>query len=250
MNIALILRQAQKFAGDNAPAILTAVGVTGTIATAYQTGKATYKAASVLHDESPALTESNVEKVRLVWKFYVPPVLTGAWTIGAIILSHRVSSKRAAAVAAAYSISERAFSEYKEKVIEKIGENKERDVRTEVAQQRMKDQPVSQSNVIVTGGGEVLCYDMFTGRYFFSEMETIRKAMNDINQEIMAAGYASVTDFCHLIGLQGTIMTDEMGWNHDKNLEIKFDTVISDDGRPALSIAYEVSPNRYFNRFP
>lgn len=256
MNPQLILRQIPKLVSDNAPAILTVGGVVGTVATAYLTGKATFEAAKVLihaqeriniHSEAPLETK---EKVKMVWRAYIPPVITGTGTVAAIVMANRISTKRAAALAAAYTVSEKMFSEYKDKVVEKFGDNKERDVRTEVAKQRMKDDPASKSNIIVTGGGEVMCYDMMTGRYFFSEMETIRKAMNDINQEIMNAGYASVTDFCHLIGLAGTTMTDEMGWNHDKTLDIKFDTVISDDGRPALSIYYEVSPNRYFNRFP
>ena len=151
-------------------------------------------------------------------------------------------------MAAAYSISEKAFSEYKEKVIEKIGENKEQKVRDEIAQDQVNRNPVSTREVIITGNGDVLCYDSITGRYFQSNVESLRKAMNDTNHQIINDMYASLNDFYNRIGLPMTPYASEVGWNADRLLELQFSTVLSEDGRPCISVSYPLSPIRDYFR--
>src|SRR5205814_1440714 len=116
-------------------------------------------------------------------------VAAGVGTIGAIIFANRISSKRAAALAAAYAISEGRFSEYKEKMKEKMGIQKEKKFADEITQERVNANPPTGS-VLVLGAGDVLCRDEFTGRYFRSTVETIKRAENEVNHEIMHSGYA------------------------------------------------------------
>jgi hypothetical protein len=257
MTLSEILKRAEKLTVDNSPVLLTAIGTVGTLTTAYLTGKASFKAAHILedaleekrieiqHDKPRGIPSlDNKEKVRIVWKLYIPAASTGVVTVVSIIAANRIGMRRAAAVAAAYSISEKAFAEYKEKVLEKIGENKERDVRDDLAKDRVKDNPVSSSQVIITGGGDVLCYDAFTARYFKSDMESLKKAQNDLNYKVLNDFYASLSDFYDLIGLPTTSFSDEVGWNSDRLLELQFSTVLSDDGRPCISIDFRTVPIR------
>src|SRR5690349_16488674 len=157
MNLPLIFKRAEKLAIDNSPALLTAIGVAGTLSTAYLVGKASFKAAALIEQEQARLNLfekshplENKEKLQLVWKEYAPAIATGALTISCIIGANRIGSKRAAAMAAAYSLSEKAYAEYRDKVVEKIGEKKEQAARDELAQDRVNANPVSTNNVIIT----------------------------------------------------------------------------------------------------
>jgi hypothetical protein len=245
MNFNEILKRAGKFTTDHSPAILTAIAVTGTLTTAVLVGKASIKAADILRDESQALEPK--DKVALVWKFYVPAAGVACATIACIILSNRIGTRRAAGLAAVYAISEKAFDEYKSKVVERLGEKEEQSIRDEIAQDRVT-RTSNLSEMVVIGSGSVLCYDAFTGRYFLNDMESIRKAQNDLNGKVLNDYYASLTDFYNLIGLPPTSYSDEVGWNSDSQLELQFSTTLSEDGRPCLSVDFKVTPIREYYR--
>ena len=245
-----IAKKAEKLAVDNSPALLTAIGVAGTLTTAFLTGKASFNAAEIIDEEQYRMgREENrslesKEKIVLVWKEYIPAVGTGVLTVVCIIFANRIGTRRAAAVAAAYTISEKAFSEYKEKVVERLGTPKEQKFRDEVAQERVNQNPLGDREIVIIGDGEVLCFDSFSGRYFNSSMETLKKAQNDINYLILSDSYASLGDFYGKIGLATTPYSEEVGWTTDKQLELKFSTVLSDDQRPCIAIDFQAAPVR------
>jgi hypothetical protein len=257
MTLVDLAKRAEKLVADRSPLILTAVGVTGTITTAVLTGKAAIKADRLLEKEkyyqsqrsnTPVEVLPPKEMFLLVWKLYIPPASVGALTVTSIILANQIGTRRAAAMAAAYALSEKAFTEYKEKVVEKIGENKERLVRDDLAQDQVRNNPVTDNQILMTGGGTVLCYEPFTGRYFNSDMESLKKAQNDLNYQVLSNYYASLSDFYDLVGLPRTKISDDLGWNSDEILELNFSTVLSDDGRPCISIDFKVAPIRDYYR--
>lgn len=212
---------------------MTALGVSGTITTAYLAAQAGMKHERIIARTPKAPWQ---EDAKLVWKLYIPPAVSAAVTIGCIIGAAKVSARRTAAITAAYSIGEKAFTEYKEKVIEKIGENKERAVRDEIAQERVEKNP--PQSVIVAGSGSVLCFEMYTGRYFTSDMETLRKAQNDINAKLMNNMYATLSDFYYFIDLPYTSYSSDMGWETGRLMELQFSTTMSEDSRPCLAFEY------------
>lgn len=254
MHVVTLAKRLGKVAADNSPVLLTALGVTGAITTAVLTGRATYKATMLIRSEqiataldgNPELTPK--QQFQLVWPYYISPAASLVFTCTAIVLANRIGARRAAAVAAALSISERAFDDYKEKVVEVIGKNKEQKVLDEIAQDRINRDPVGKTEVIVTGGGDVLCYDMYTGRYFRSDMETLKKAQNDFNYKLLNSFYASLSDFYNLIGLSITATSDEVGWNSDQQLELEFSTTMSDDQKPCIAINFRPMPSRNYFR--
>lgn len=254
MTLTRLAKQGEKFVADNSPAILTGMGVVGVVSTALLTGKATFKAAELIREREFGDNADRVnvletkDRALLVWRLYIPAASTGLLTATAIIGANRIGTRRAAVMAAAYSMSEKAFTEYKDKVVEKIGENKERDIRDSVAQDRVARNPVDNQQVIVTGGGEVLCYDTWTGRYFQSSMEALKKAQNDVNYQVLNNYYASLSDFYDKVGLSRTKNSDDFGWNSDDLLELYFSTTMSDDDRPCISVDFRVEPIRGYSR--
>ena len=231
-----VITQVTKFVNSNAPEIMTIVGITGVASTAYLTAKATYDASHILHSNHPSMDTK--QKMKRAWKYYIPAVASGAITVVCIYGSTRVSAKRTAAAVAAYSITERAFSEYKEKVIEEIGKNKEQKVRDSIAQDKVTNNPSDNKEVIIAGTGHILCCELYTHRYFRSDMESLRKAQNDINARIVSDTYVSLDEFYELLELAYTSNSSNVGWDSDKLVELSFSTVISDNGEPCLAFDY------------
>lgn len=238
MQITHIFRNVVKTLKSNSPEILTALGVSGVVTTSYLVGKASFKASKLIDlDEDGKSTVGIKEATKLVWKLYIPAGITGLMTAGCIISASKANGARTTAAVTAYSISERAFSEYKEKVVEQIGKGKEQKIRDEIAQDRVtKNKPPKE--VIVIGGGHVLCCELFTHRYFRSDMETLKRTQNDINARIINEFYVTLEEFYDLIGLPYTSNSGHLGWNSDKLMELEFSTVMSEDGEPCLAFDY------------
>jgi Family of unknown function (DUF6353) len=254
MNLAQIGHRAQRIVSNNSPAILTAIAVTGTITTAVLTGKATFKYTKLLAEEGyydPDYTfeRSTKEHVEKAWKLYLPSIGAGVLTIACVILSSRIATKRTAALAATLAIAEKGFDEYRAKILQKIGGTKEQAARDEIAQDRVKNNPPTSANTtIVVGGKDVLCFDKYTGRYFNSDIETLKQAQNRLNHQVLNDYYASLSDFYSFIGLPPTSFSDDVGWNSDKMMELEFSTVLSEDSRPCIAMGFAVVPIRNFSR--
>lgn len=250
MTLANVAKRVEKLAIDNSPTILTGLGVAGTVATAIFAARAAFISAEILEMEARERRYKNQpfdleDKVQMTWTLYIPAVGMGVTTIVCIISANRIGSKRAAAMAAAYSLSEKAFTEYKDKVVEKLGEKKEQAVRDEIQQDRVNRNPASE---VIIVSGDQLCYDSYSGRYFMCTVEYVKSAVNELNHRILSDNYASLSDFYHLLGLEPTSVSDEVGWNVDKLLEIRYTSTLATDGRPAIALEYRVEPIRGYFR--
>lgn len=249
MAISDIFQNAVKTVKVNSPQILLAVGVAGVVSTAYLAAKASFKAARMIdemeHNDGEAVDpkERLKERTRLVWKEYIPAGISGAVTVGCLIGSSRLQGSRTAAAVTAYSLTERAFSEYREKVAEHIGEGKEQKIRDEIAQEKIDK--TSREVLITTVSGHVLCCELYTGRYLRSDMESLRKAQNDLNGILIHQIFASLDEFYDLIGLPYTSNSCLLGWDSDRFMELEFSTTMTDNGEPCLAFEYNyVKPIR------
>ena len=171
----------------------------------------------------------------------------GAATITSIVMANRISSKKIAALAVASTISERALQEYKTKVVEKLGERQETAIRDEIAQDNVRNNPAS-SQVIIAGSGDVLCFEPLTGRYFNSTIETIKKAENKVNYDIIHYDSSSLSTFFDEIGLPPTDYSDMVGWNVSNRMEVSFSTTMSEDNRPCLVIGFTRMPSMDYDK--
>lgn len=232
-----------KLLKSNSPEIFTALGVTGVVTTAYLAARASFKARDIIEaNESETGVNTNrkeqiSERTKLVWKLYIPAASSGMVTVGCIIGASKANGRRTAAAVTAYSLGERAFSEYREKVAEQIGKGREQKIRDDIVQDHISKRPPSRE-VVVIGSGHVLCCELTTMRYFRSDMETLRKAQNDINAKIVRELYVTLNEFYDIFGLAHTSNSDIFGWNSDKLLELQFSTVLSEGGEPCLAFEY------------
>lgn len=252
-NLATIAKDIRKFASKRSPEILTGVGIAGMITTTILAVRATPKALELIEEqkEEESVDElSSFEVVKVAWKPYIPAMVTCIASTACLIGASSVNTKRNAALATAYKLSETALSEYRDKVVETIGEKKERIVRDKVAEERVKKNPVSKNEVIVTGNGKTLCFDPISGRYFMCSIETIKKAENTLNKQMLhdISGYVSLNDFYDELGLDHTSVGNDLGWNTDQLIDINFSSQLNDNGEPSVVLDYLVAPKcDYYN---
>lgn len=253
-NLAKLVSNTRQFANKHSPEILTGIGIAGMITTTVLAVRATPKALQLIEEkknEDWVDELSPLEVVKTAWKPYVPAAVTGIASVTCLIGASSVNAKRNAALATAYKLSETALSEYREKVIETIGEKKEKTVRDKVAEERVKKNPVSKSEVIVTNNGTTLCFDPISARYFKSSIDKIKRAENELNKQMLhdISGYVSLNDFYDELGLDHTSVGDELGWNVDRLIDISFSSQLNDNGEPSVVLDYLVAPKYDFYKF-
>ena len=118
-----------------------------------------------------------------------------------------------------------------------------------MAEERIKKNPVTKSDVIVTGNGTTLCFDAVSGRYFQSSMQKIESAKNKINERMLCENYVSLNDLYDELGMEPTKIGEDLGWNifTDRLIDISFSSQLADDGTPCLVMDYSVAPrNDYY----
>lgn len=245
MNLSAISGAVGRELSNHATTILTAGGVVGTVTTATLTARAAFKAARVI-DEKQSTQDAELtrnEKFLLVWPQFIPPVAIGSLTVASIVGANYMSGKQAAALAAAYGVSEGRLKELQDKVSEKLTGPKQEAIRSEIAQDRVLKHP-PEGQVLILAGSDVLCYDMYTDRYFQSTIEKMRMAQNKINEELFQAQYASLSAFYDYIDLKPTGFSNDVGWNMATTgaLELRFETVMSPDEKPCLAMDFVVPP--------
>jgi hypothetical protein len=247
-----LARNLQRFAVQNSPTILTSIGVVGTISTVVLTARSTVQAVRLIDDmESRGGTAEDPkqrlkERASLVWREFVPPAVVGAVTLAAIIGANHIGGRRAAAFATAYKLSEKMAEEYRQKVVETIGREKEDLLRGELTKDRIERVPGVET--IVLGEGKVLFYDDWSGRVFEKTIDEVSHAVNQINYQINQSWCASLTDFYDLLGLSKTRVSDDYGWNSDELLDPYYSSTLLQDGRPARSISFNVQPFQHYSK--
>ena len=232
------------------PQLLTGIGIAGMIATTVTAVRATPKALRLIDEreiqENKRLTTAEV--IKTTWKCYLPAAVTGTLSVACLIGANSVSLKRHAALATAYTLSETALKEYQEKTVEVVGEKKEQAIRDAVAKDKLVSNPVDDKQIVMTGSGETLCYDVLSGRYFKSDIEKIRKAINDLNRDMLSEQYVSLNDLYYAIGLPDIKLGEALGWNIDKGyIDVQFGTHLAANGTPCLVLAFNVAPQYGYN---
>lgn len=252
-NMARFFKRAQKVLSDRSPEILTGLGIAGMITTTVLAVKATPKALELINEAKREIGTDKltpIDTVKTAWKCYIPATVTGAASIACLIGASSVHLKRNAALATAYKLSETALTEYREKVIDTIGEKKEQLVREKIDKDHIDRNPVSKNEVIVTKRGNTLCYDYMSGRYFMSDIDLIKKAENEINKRMLhdMFGYASLNEFYDEIGLDRVGTGEKLGWNVHNLVDVRISSQIADDGRPCIVVGFNNAPNHGYDR--
>lgn len=246
INWSKIFKAVQNSAKKHTPEILTGIGITGLVSAGVMAVRATPKALMLIEEKKydydvEELTK--LETIKTTWTCYVPSVIVGGMSVCCLIGASSVNFRRNAALATAYSLSESALKEYQEKVVEVIGEKKEQNVRDAIVKDKIDKNPVTNREVFLTEKGNTLCLDLMSKRYFRTDIDMLKRAVNDLNRRMRDEMFISLNDFYYEIGLDGIKLGDDLGWNIDRGyIDLHFSSQLANDETPCLVIDYEVAP--------
>lgn len=244
MNISSFIKTGKKLLIKRSPEILIAVGVASMISATFLAIKSTPKAMEVLDSKKDEELKP-IDKVKILAPIYAPTAVALASGTACIIFSSRITAKRTAALAAAYSISETTLSRYMEKVAEKYGKETVNDIRKEVVEEQMTSNPPEKVIQVQKsyGNSRNLFYEPLSGRYFESSTDFIDKAVNNFNRQMRCENRLSINDWFGYLGLDSTDLGDMLGWDIDKGyIDIHYSAKLREDNVPTVAIIYALQP--------
>lgn len=254
-----VAKNVRKFVMSNSPTILTGLGVAGVVTTTVMGIQATPKAMEIIkeakqqrfikavanQDEEYDLNEklTKQEIIKLTWKCYVPTTLMALLSIGCIIGSNKINLRRNAALASMYSISEAALKEFQNKVVEQVGPEKLKEIKDEISKDAVKNHPVNDEEIINTGNGDTLCYDALCGRYFKSDIEFIKRAINEIGATMLRNDEVTLNEVYYAMDLKETELGEYLSFHIDDGLlEGDFSSALTDTNVPCLVMSFKTRP--------
>lgn len=251
------------FEHRNRAAILTSIGVAGLWSTAWMAYRAGPRAEKILEekrkDMRDILPEDKktkrvvvMETIKELFPVIFPTVLLGGVSTVCIIGSNTISSRRIAALTTAYTVTDSALKTYKSKVSDILGEKKAQQIKEAISKERvLNNPPESEEQIIHTGNGDVLCYDEYSGRYFYSNADKIGAAVVKLSYDIADEMWISLNELYFELGLPEIKMGDEFGWRFDRLdhglLPISYCAILTEDKKPCISVQYDVALKDHFS---
>ena len=239
-----------KFCEKNAPTILTVAACVGVGATGYLSFKAGEQAAYDIADELIALDDDEATidtktKAKIIVKNVAPAAAVGSVTIAAIISSNVINIRRMKALAASYAILAESADIYRRKVVERIGEHKEDEVRGAIAQDEFaKDADRNDIQIVNTQGGSYLFKDQITKQYFRADADFVRKMQNRVNEFYkQGENFVTVSEWYSYLGLECPgDPVGMLGWPASCGIKFELNSCICPGGEPGYYIMYDVMP--------
>ena len=221
--------QLQKYS----PQILTAVGIACLVTAGVLAAKNTLKLESTLDTARERLEDVKSEEEHTqkdvnravaknvvdLGKLYWVPVTLATGSVVAILVGHNILHKRNLALVAAYKGLEQAFSEYRKRVIEEYGEEKDekfrygvRDVVTvdEETGKKTKSQEITvpNSDYIFSFGPE---NDNWNGKHEHN-LFFVTRFQSIFNDKLQAHGHVFLNEVLDALGIERTKAGAVTGW--------------------------------------
>lgn len=248
MNIKNMAKFVWAGAKKHSPEILIGMGIAGAASSVIFAVKATPKAMILLEEKRQELGVEKLEAkeiIKTAAPVYIPTAVSFGVSVACIVGASSVNARRNAALTAAYTLSESTLRTYRDKVLETVGEDKEREIRQKAAIEQQQSTPEPQTLVVSSAAGQLKCFDSLSGRYFVSTKNEIDKAVNEFNRQLRDDMRISLNDWYDLIGLDTNKLGDMLGWDIERGyVETCYASRLDEDGLPCLVVNY-VEPPHY-----
>jgi Family of unknown function (DUF6353) len=223
------------------PQVLFGVGIAGLVGSTVLACRATLKAETVVEEAKSKLDmarslehfdysekdrsrdisliyfQSSVKIVRL----YAPAIIVGGLSIYALTSSHRILTTRNVALTAAYGALEEGFNRYRERVVEKYGEDEDRNLRYGTQEVEIEDPDDRRKKKLVTrvGPGDPSIY----ARFFDSSSASwsvepeynlifLQCQQNYANDLLKSRGHVFLNEVYDMLGLERSKAGAVVGW--------------------------------------
>lgn len=243
------------------PEILVAVGVVGVVVSTVMACKATTKAGKIAEETSNDLDEIHTAEETGVTnagetytkddarsdlaqvyvhtgvqyaKLYAPAVLMGAASITCILTSHRILRKRNVALAAAYATLDKSFKDYRGRVLERFGEQVEKELRynikakeieTTVVDEKGKEKKVKETVDVAAEGWDPSKYSQYARIFDESHPAYMKDAEQNkyyllalqaqANDRLKSRGHLFLNEVYEMLGFELTKAGTVVGWIYD-----------------------------------
>ena len=238
-------------AKKHSPEILVGLGIAGAASSVIFAIKATPKAVILLDEKKKELGVEKLEAkeiIKTAAPVYIPTAVSFAVSTACIIGASSVNARRNAALTAAYTLSESTLRTYRDKVLETVGEDKEREIRQAAAIEQQQKTPEPKNLIVNNAAGQIKCFESLTGRYFVSSRNQIDKAVNEFNRQLRDSMTISMNDWFDLLGLDHVVAGDILSWDIDRGyVETCYSSKLDDDGMPCLVVGYVEPPRNNFS---
>ena len=255
-----LVPKAKLYLKRSTPTILSCASVIGIVATTVTAIKATPKAVELVkansrinHDGDP-YASTKIEVIQSCWRCYIPTVLIGLSTITCILGINVLNKRNQASLTTAYGLLNESYQKYRKAANTVFGDNADSKIKVQMA----KDAYVSADGYSVYSleddeeGERILCYDLYSQRYFVGTMAAVLNAQYHLNRNLSLRGYASVNEFYEFLGIDGIKYGDDIGWSYDQCVEegilwLDFENsqTIMDDGMKCCVISALWEPTVY-----
>lgn len=230
-------------AQKHSPVLLLGAGVVGVVGTVVLACRATLKVEEVLTEhqemakhiktfEHVDYSEDDRVKDQAVLytktamkltKLYGPAVLIGALSIGCLTGSHVVLSRRNAGLTAAYAALEKGFNEYRKRVADEFGDEKEREFRygaISVTETNEKGERVTVRKANPTGALSIYAklFDENSTSWNLEPMYNLaylKCQQQFANDRLRAKGHLFLNEVYDSLGLDRTPAGQVVGWVWD-----------------------------------
>lgn len=239
----------------HSPEILMGVGVVGVVATTVTACRATMKLNDILdectetrdkiksvqenpnyedryteEDAQKDLTINYVQTGVKIAKLYAPSVALGVFSIGCLLGSHNVMQKRNAALSAAYLTVDKSFKEYKQRVIDRVGEEVEKEIRYGIKAEEIETTVQNEDGNETTATETVKTMDpnLYSDyARFFDESSPywqkdpeynlmfLKAQQQYANDLLRAKGRLFLNDVYDMLGIEKTKAGQIVGWVYD-----------------------------------
>lgn len=230
-----------------APEILTAVGVTGVVASTILIARATTKLEPVVdefeqakalvnerkddHDDqgivryAPKEIQRDLARVYLggalqLVKLYGPGVTLSVGSIAAILAAHGIMQRRTVAILGAYKAVESAFATYRSRVIEEFGAEKDLDYRLGLRTETIEDPETGKKKKVKNlDPNAISSYARFfdEGNVNWSKHPNfnllfLKSQQNYANDLLRARGYLFLNEVYDMLGVEISQAGQAVGW--------------------------------------
>lgn len=241
----------------HSPEILVVAGVVGGVTSAVMACKATTKAGDIIEDTKSQLDiihkgmedgnirgvkytkEDGTKDLTIVYtqtavkfiKLYGPAVALGTVSIVSILAGHNITSKRNLALTAAYTTIDNSFKQYRNRVIERFGEELDRELRYDIKAKEVEETVVNEDGTESTVKTTVNVIDPNTISDYsriFDECNTswskspehnlvfLKQQQNYANDLLKSRGHLFLNEVYDMLGFPRTQAGQIVGWVYDE----------------------------------
>lgn len=222
----------------HSPLILTGVGIAGGVTATVMACKATLKLEPVVEElehnldlvKKSEAVDTRARAIELgyvytrgsldIVKLYAPAVGLGVLSIGCIVSAQGIMQRRNAALVVAYTTLEKGFNEYRKRVEEALGEDKERELRYGITTEDVHDTKKGVVSKVKTADpNAVSIYARFFDESCSPWTKTpeynllfLKAQQNIANDMLRARGHVFLNDVYDMLGIERSGAGSVVGW--------------------------------------